>query len=436
MVQSAPSTGTVTWSDRFILNTTVTADEPGTYVLRLIVRDNAGNIAFDDVNLIWDSTGPTATGSPQGDSISIFNDVTITFSEPVNTLSAEASFSISPSVTGEFLWNAQGNQMTFVLDDWFFSDTRYTVTVDSSGVFDLAGNQMGDDLTWSFTTSSSRTNNIMGQIVDMNGYPITGVSISLEGTNFIAETDENGEYILSDVPVGNYTLLMEKGGYDKESREVLVDPYQPTIVPQIAMEKKAEEFNPIWIILAIIIIVLVLVIFISMVRKSQKSAAQPDEGGQPPYDQYPPPPAMGDQMYPYGPTQSQIPPPYYPPGYAPPPSQPPQEAPPSDEDTTEGPAKGDSDDVASEGPAQEEPSSETSAPETPSGEGIPSEEKPPRGSQGFIPIASQETGETKPDMKACINCRQPMPQDTAICPYCQWDQNKPLPPPPPQYTKY
>jgi uncharacterized membrane protein len=436
MVQSAPSTGTVTWSDRFILNTTVAADKPGTYVLRLIVKDNAGNIAFDDVNLIWDSTGPTATGSPQGDSISIFSDVTITFSEPVNTLSAEASFSISPSVTGEFLWNAQGNQMTFVLDDWFFSNTRYTVTVDSSGVFDLAGNQMEGDLTWSFTTSSSRTNNIMGQIVDMNGYPITGVSISLEGTNFITETDENGEYILSDVPVGNYTLLMEKGGYDKESREVLVDPYQPTIVPQIAMEKKAEEFNPIWIILAIIIIALVLVIFITLIRKSQKGAAPPEDGSQPPQDQYPPPPTMGDQIYPYGAPQSQIPPPYYPPGYAPPPSQPPQEAPPSDEDTTKGPAKEDSDDVVSEGPAKEEPSSETSAPETPSGEGTPLEEKPTQGSQGAIPIASQETGETKPDIKACINCTQPMPPGTSICPFCQWDQNKPLPPPPPQYSGY
>jgi hypothetical protein len=306
--------------------------------------------------------------------------------------------------------------------------------MDSRNVFDLAGNQMIEDLVWNFTTSSERTNNIMGQIVDMNGYTLSGAVISLEGTTFITETDENGEFLINSVPVGNYTLIVKKRGYEKESREVLVNPYQPTMVPQIAMDREEEEFNPIWAILAIIIIVLVLVIFVTLIRRSQKSSVPPEEGGQAPLDQYPQPSSMGDQMYPYGAaTQSQIPPPYYPPGYPPPPAYPPEETPPSKDDATEVPAHEEPHlrDETTVGPAQEEPASETPSTETPL-----SEEKPPEGSQEVQPVASQEVSKTKPDGKVCINCRQPMPPDTAICPYCQWDQNKPLPPPPPQYSGY
>ena len=57
------------------------------------------------------------------------------------------------------------------------------------------------------------TVNISG-VVEVNGSPISGVLIS-DGTRS-AFTDENGEFVLEDVPFGSFTLTAEKTGYEFE----------------------------------------------------------------------------------------------------------------------------------------------------------------------------------------------------------------------------
>lgn len=413
VVQSSPSTGTITWGNRHTLNTSALADEPGTYVLRLIVTDSAGNIAFDEVNLVWDFSAPTATGTPNWIEVSIFENVIITFSEPVDADSAEDAFSISPSVTGDHLWNAQNTEMTFDPDRWFFSATVYTVTMDSAHVVDRAGNSMENDLIWSFTTGSSVTNNIMGKVVDMNGYDLKGATVRIEGTDFVATTDENGEFIIRNVPVSNHTLIVEKSGFKKKSADVLVDPYQPSVLPNIALDKDEDEFNPLWIILAIVIIFIIILLIIIIIGKSQKKKSPYDSGGQM-TDQYPPSP-VGEGVYPYG-----APPPeeygsYRPQDGSQQPEQPPSDVPASEDKSPEIPQTGDS------------------IPDTASSDETLSKDLSSGGSPETVPMVSQAGTRTSPDMKVCINCKQPMTQDTAICPYCSWDQGKPLPPPPPQY---
>ena len=55
--QSGP--GSVTFDNAGVLNPTITAVSlDGTYVLRLTITDNAGNVTFDDFTLIWDTTSP------------------------------------------------------------------------------------------------------------------------------------------------------------------------------------------------------------------------------------------------------------------------------------------------------------------------------------------------------------------------------------------
>jgi hypothetical protein len=53
--------GTVTFGDATAKSTTVDASTDGTYVLRLTVTDAAGNSAFDELILTWDTTAPEAT---------------------------------------------------------------------------------------------------------------------------------------------------------------------------------------------------------------------------------------------------------------------------------------------------------------------------------------------------------------------------------------
>jgi hypothetical protein len=405
ILQSGPSSGTITWSDPYSLNTSVSADIEGTYVLRLIVRDMAGNSAFDEVNLNWDLIGPTAVGSPDWDAVSIFSDVIVTFSEEMDRDSAESSFSIFPSVSGVFYWNAQGTEMTFDPTNWLYSSTVYSISLDSTSVFDLAGNQMQSDVAWTFTTGSSVTNNIIGKVEDSNGNGISGATVRLEGTNFVTTTDENGEFLIQNVPVGNYTVTVEKNGYKDQSTEAIVDPYVPTVVPSIALERKADEFNPLWIILAIVIIVIVVLLLILLLGKQKKKEQQaPYESYQSTPGQYPPP-SQGGQMPPYGAPPTDQPP------YQPPPSEyPPQDIP--------------TDQPGTEVPSSEQGSQEVPPSEQPTGE-PPSSDQPP-----VVPMVPQQTGASEAT-RTCINCNQTMPSETTICPNCSWDQNKPLPPPPP-----
>jgi hypothetical protein len=51
--------GTVTFGTATAEDTTVSASEDGTYVIRLTVTDNAGNSTYDEFELNWDTTSPT-----------------------------------------------------------------------------------------------------------------------------------------------------------------------------------------------------------------------------------------------------------------------------------------------------------------------------------------------------------------------------------------
>jgi hypothetical protein len=60
-------------------------------------------------------------------------------------------------------------------------------------------------------TCSTLQATISGQITDSNNNPLAGVTVS-DGTR-TATTDSNGNYTLSNVPAGSYTLTPEKIGY-------------------------------------------------------------------------------------------------------------------------------------------------------------------------------------------------------------------------------
>jgi len=103
------------------------------------------------VNLaIGDTTAPTVTGNPTGNSEPVDTVVTATFNEPMNTASAQGAFSISPSVgVGVFSW--AGNVMTFTPPGDLDYGTKYTVTIAVSAQ-DVVGNPLASAKSWSFTT--------------------------------------------------------------------------------------------------------------------------------------------------------------------------------------------------------------------------------------------------------------------------------------------
>ena len=66
---------------------------------------------------------------------------------------------------------------------------------------------------------------ISGNISDEGGAPISGVTIS-DGADITTTTDSDGDYTLSGLPAGAYSLTPEKSGYtfSPASRNVSVPP--------------------------------------------------------------------------------------------------------------------------------------------------------------------------------------------------------------------
>ncbi|MCK4757485.1 MAG: Ig-like domain-containing protein, partial [Thermoplasmata archaeon] len=266
--------GIITFTTANSEDTNIIADTDGTYVVRLTVIDNAGNTAYDEFQLVWDATRPTATISPDGSSTSVDSNITVTFSEPVNITMAESAFSISPVVTGTFIWNAAGTVMTYVPVSNLNYGTDYEVTIDSALIADNLGNQMLNNLTGTFTTASAPagTGSITGQILDENGNGVPGATVSLEGTGYTTTTDSDGNFNLTDIPVGDHRLVIEKDGYNSQEMPVTVVSDEETSLPPVNL---TPAFDPtpdwMWIIILLIVIVVVVAAVGGTIVKRSKS---------------------------------------------------------------------------------------------------------------------------------------------------------------------
>ena len=102
-----------------------------------------------------DTTPPTLTAHlPTGSEVSVGTNITVTFSEAMNTTSVESAFSVSPSVSGSFGWN--GNEMIFTPDADIDYEMTYTITIATTAK-DLAENNLTKEYSWQFTTMQKDT---------------------------------------------------------------------------------------------------------------------------------------------------------------------------------------------------------------------------------------------------------------------------------------
>ena len=73
------------------------------------------------------------------------------------------------------------------------------------------------------TPAAAQTGTIRGQVADSaSGEAIPIARISVEGTRIRTRTDQDGRYVLTDVPVGGVVVVAELLGYGEQRREVRV----------------------------------------------------------------------------------------------------------------------------------------------------------------------------------------------------------------------
>ncbi|MFQ5864342.1 MAG: TonB-dependent receptor domain-containing protein [bacterium] len=93
--------------------------------------------------------------------------------------------------------------------------------------------------------SFAQTGEIKGQITDaQTGEPIANVNVALQGTSLGAATSNSGTFFIKRVPVGEYSLIVSRIGYQTAQRTIVVKANE---VQQLAIQLSIEpiEFSAI-----------------------------------------------------------------------------------------------------------------------------------------------------------------------------------------------
>lgn len=186
---------------RFIPGDPVT--KAGRYVMELprSVRDKDGNTMDSDFisefYIGTDFTPPSVVSSDPpftvgaAENITVTSDIVINFSKSMNRESVEKAFSITPDVSGFFVWseNIPGvsySKLTYRLVTEMVYGKLYTFTVGGSA-YDISGNPLGTDYTVNFITGNDFTPPSVTRIYDPDFIPDPPDSIVYWDTSGVNE---------------------------------------------------------------------------------------------------------------------------------------------------------------------------------------------------------------------------------------------------------
>jgi len=70
---------------------------------------------------------------------------------------------------------------------------------------------------------------VSGIVTDIAGNPLIGATVMIQSTSYGAMTDREGSFVISDIPIGYYTIVAQMVGMSAETRELdlssFVNPY-------------------------------------------------------------------------------------------------------------------------------------------------------------------------------------------------------------------
>ncbi|SVD71228.1 uncharacterized protein METZ01_LOCUS424082, partial [marine metagenome] len=93
------------------------------------------------------------------------------------------------------------------------------------------------------TLMQASNSSIEGTITDYRSSdPLMGANIMLDGTMLGAASDENGYYIIKNIPIGTYTLRAMFIGYEAYEKEVKIEADEKYVV-DIDLKESAIEIQ-------------------------------------------------------------------------------------------------------------------------------------------------------------------------------------------------
>jgi hypothetical protein len=84
---------------------------------------------------------------------------------------------------------------------------------------------------------------ITGTVTFLNGTPVENATVSVVGTQYVTSTDENGDYLIYNIPVGNQKIMVEKEGYNTIILKTYVEPENMDMDMDPNNSNKAKNHN-------------------------------------------------------------------------------------------------------------------------------------------------------------------------------------------------
>ncbi|MDD1746548.1 MAG: Ig-like domain-containing protein, partial [Methanomassiliicoccales archaeon] len=264
---SADWTSIGTASSYTFTTATDTSGTPYTFLVK--AQDNVGNEANGQVQFYVDTVAPSMSSHvPATSANGVLRNAQITVDFSEEMLASSVSVTLSPAVSGTYLWNSAHTQVIFTPSANMAFGTVYTATVAGT---DLAGNALSGTNSWSFTSIG----HVTGVVLDKDGNPIANANVNMsQGTGFFVNTtsDANGNFAL-DIPLGTYNLTISAPGQKDTVRNDVVVGSGTTVLGDVGM---SPVDNWTWLIVAVIIIVAAVLILLYL-RSKGKLGKKPEE---------------------------------------------------------------------------------------------------------------------------------------------------------------
>ncbi len=218
----------------------------GEYIIRMEAVDRAGNEANISLQIFVDHTIPEVLyARPRGDEVSRDFVIDITFSEEMDQ--GSVNISSDKLSIGNHTWVDEDRVRAAPENDVEYG-TNYTIFVNGS---DLAGNELEETYSWSFTTM--RSGNLTGVVVDHRGDPIHDVKVELESGDVVF-TNHDGRFKI-ETYAGEYEITFQKERYQTVKREVTVPPGEEMDLGEIRMYRIRTTSLDIMMVISSIVIV-------------------------------------------------------------------------------------------------------------------------------------------------------------------------------------
>ncbi len=255
------------WLDGVKLTTAVPGENhvssifgQGYHTVKIVAMDMANSTASDQVTFLVDTVVPSITDhSPEGTDMLVSTVVEVNFSKEMDR---EATDIAVAGVDGSTEWD--GNSLRFTPFSPLSYGATYAVVVNAS---DLVGNEVSSS--WTFTTTNLGT--ISGVVTDGEGKPVAGVTVTLDN-GASTTTDSSGAFSLT-APAGAHNLTVSKLGWDSATMSVEIKAGQSVSLE--TMPVKPSNPLALYGVIAAVAAVLLALLFYTFRRRRYAGHAPP-----------------------------------------------------------------------------------------------------------------------------------------------------------------